>query len=298
MKNSDIVYSYIKDKITLDLIIKNLEKDIPIGIDAQEVEKTLNIVRNNASTILNDLLKNDKLIKINSRPVTFIPKDIILSLDIPNLKKKNNIFSPEEFKKVLEKSTNYNKKQDPFTRLIGYNNSLSTQVEQAKTAIMYPPYGLHMLILGESGVGKTTFASTIYEYAKIQKELDTKDFPFVSFNCSDYFNASQLLLSQLFGHVKGAFTGADVDKIGLVEKANNGILFLDEVHRLPPDGQEMLFYLMDKGEFCRLGETSKPRKSNVLIICATTENPDHTFLSTFLRRIPVTINLPSFRGKI
>lgn len=297
MKNSEIVYSYIKEKITLDLIIKNLKNDIPIGIDAQEIEKNLNIIRNNASTILNDLLKNDKLIKINSRPVTFIPKDIILSLNIPNSKKKNNIFSPEEFKKVLEKSTNYNKKQDPFTRLIGYNNSLSTQVEQAKTAIMYPPYGLHMLILGESGVGKTTFASAIYEYAKIQKELDTKDFPFVSFNCSDYFNASQLLLSQLFGHVKGAFTGADVDKIGLVEKANNGILFLDEVHRLPPDGQEMLFYLMDKGEFCRLGETSKPRKSNVLIICATTENPDDTFLSTFLRRIPVTINLPSFRGK-
>lgn len=297
MKNSEIVYNYIKDKITLDLIIKNLKNDIPIGIDAQEVEKTLNIIRNNASTILNDLLKNDKLIKINSRPVTFIPKDILLNLDIPDLEKKNNIFSPEKFKRILKTITNYNEKKDPFTRLIGHNNSLLNQVEQAKTAIMYPPYGLHMLILGESGVGKTTFASAIYEYAKIHKNLNENNFPFVSFNCSDYFNASQLLLSQLFGHVKGAFTGADVDKIGLVEKANNGILFLDEVHRLPPDGQEMLFYLMDKGEFCRLGETAKPRKSNVLIICATTENPDDTFLSTFLRRIPVTINLPSFRGK-
>jgi transcriptional regulatory protein LevR/transcriptional regulator with AAA-type ATPase domain len=297
MKNFEIVYNYIKEKITLDLIIKNFKNDILIGIDAQEVEKTLNIIRNNASTILNDLLKNDKLIKINSRPVTFIPKDILLNLDIPDLEKKNNIFSPEKFKRILKTVTNYNEKKDPFTRLIGYNNSLLNQVEQAKTAIMYPPYGLHMLILGESGVGKTTFASAIYEYSKIHKNLNEKDFPFVSFNCSDYFNASQLLLSQLFGHVKGAFTGADVDKIGLVEKANNGILFLDEVHRLPPDGQEMLFYLMDKGEFCRLGETAKPRKSNVLIICATTENPDDTFLSTFLRRIPVTINLPSFRGK-
>ena len=66
----------------------------------------------------------------------------------------------------------------------------------------------------------------------------------------------------MFGHVKGAFTGADTDKIGLVEKANGGILFLDEVHRLPPDGQEMLFYLMDKGEYNRLGDGSK-RKSNV-----------------------------------
>ena len=66
---------------------------------------------------------------------------------------------------------------------------------------------------------------------------ENKDYPFVTFNCADYFNNPQLLLSQLFGHVKGAFTGADTDKIGLVEKANGGILFLDEVHRLPPDGQ-------------------------------------------------------------
>lgn len=297
MKNSEIVYNYINNKITIDLIFENLKKDSYLGVDAQEIEQNLNIIRNNASTILNDLQKNNKLIKINSRPVTFIPKHIISNLDISESKKINNIFSPEEFKKILESTSSYTKKNDPFAHLIGYNNSLAHQVEQAKTAIMYPPHGLHTLILGESGVGKTTFASAIYEYAKNKKNLDSKNFPFIAFNCSDYFNASQLLLSQLFGHVKGAFTGADNDKIGLVEKANNGILFLDEVHRLPPDGQEMLFYLMDKGEYCRLGETANPRKSSVLIICATTENPDDTFLSTFLRRIPVIIDLPSFRAK-
>ena len=56
----------------------------------------------------------------------------------------------------------------------------------------------------------------------------------------------------------------------------------------------MLFYLMDNGKFNRLGETSKTRKSNVLIIAATTENPDDVLLNTFLRRIPVTLKLPSF----
>ena len=296
LKKSEIVCEYINSKVTPELILSNFEKNVSLGVDAQEIEKHFNIVRNNASTILNELLKNNMLVKINSRPVTFIPKNIISSLNLSEEQNKNNIFSHEEFNEILKKFTNEDVDLDPFSYLTGFKNSLSHQVEQAKTAIMYPPYGLHALILGESGVGKTTFVSAIYQYAKINKNLESQEFPFISFYCSDYFNASQLLLSQLFGHAKGAFTGADSDKIGLVEKANNGILFLDEVHRLPPDGQEMLFYLMDKGEFCRLSET-KPRKSNVLIICATTENPNDTFLSTFLRRIPVTINLPSYRGK-
>lgn len=297
LTNSEIVYKYIKNKVTLDYLIKNSSKNSYLGIDAAEIQKNLNIVRNNASTILNELLKNDKLIKINSRPVTFIPKDILFQFNIPESEKKTIIFSPEEFKKILKTVNNNSEKDDPFKHLIGHNNSLAHQIEQAKAAIMYPPHGLHTLILGESGVGKTTFASALYEYGKLEKNLDSEAFPFISFNCSDYFNAPQLLLSQLFGHAKGAFTGADSDKIGLVEKANNGILFLDEVHRLPADGQEMLFYLMDKGDFSRLGETSTPRKSNVLIIAATTEDPSDTFLSTFLRRIPVIINLPSFREK-
>ncbi len=120
----------------------------------------------------------------------------------------------------------------------------------------------------------------MYEYAKIGKEQE--DFPFVSFNCADYYNNPQLLLSQLFGHVKGSFTGADTDKLGLVDSANGGILFLDEIHRLPPDGQEMLFFLMDRGgEYYRLGEASVSRKSNLLIIGATTEDPKKILIENF-----------------
>lgn len=294
LKKSEIVYNYICEKINVDYLIKRLLEGASFGVAASEIQEKFNIVRNNASTILNDLLKEGKLVKINSRPVTFIPSDILDKLNI----EKNNVFSPEEFKALVENNNKVSSDgDDPFKILIGFNNSLVHQIEQAKAAVMYPPHGLHTLILGESGVGKTTFASAIYNYVLLKKNMSPDTFPFISFNCSDYYNAPQLLLSQLFGHAKGAFTGADSDKIGIVEKAHNGILFLDEVHRLPPDGQEMLFYLMDKGEFSRLGETSKPRKSNVLIIAATTEDPDDTFLNTFLRRIPVTITLPAFREK-
>ncbi|MGQ0420917.1 amino acid--tRNA ligase-related protein, partial [Bacillus sp. HC-Mk] len=77
----------------------------------------------------------------------------------------------------------------------------------------------------------------------------------------------------LFGIKKGAYTGAS-DQKGLIEKAHEGILFLDEVHRLPPEGQEMLFTFIDRGVYRRLGETENERKAQVLIITATTEEPN------------------------
>ena len=91
----------------------------------------------------------------------------------------------------------------------------------------------------------------------------------------------------------GSFTGAVADKAGLVELADGGILFLDEVHRLGPEGQEQLFCLIDKGQFRRLGETSSKRSARVLIIAATTESLESALLPTFRRRIPMTIELPT-----
>nr|WP_245985119.1 sigma 54-interacting transcriptional regulator [Biomaibacter acetigenes] len=96
---------------------------------------------------------------------------------------------------------------------------------------------------------------------------------------------------------KGSYTGADRDRAGLVEKASGGILFLDEVHRLPPEGQEMLFYLIDKGMYRSLGEIDATHRARVLIICATTENLESALLRTFIRRIPMIIKLPSLRER-
>lgn len=104
-------------------------------------------------------------------------------------------------------------------------------------------------------------------------------------------------MSQLFGSVKGAYTGAESDKRGLIEEANNGVLFLDEIHRLPPEGQEMLFLYIDKKKFRRLGEVSSERTSNVLIIAATTENPNSMLLTTFIRRIPSIVKIPNLNDR-
>jgi transcriptional regulatory protein LevR/transcriptional regulator with AAA-type ATPase domain len=297
LKKLDMVLEYINKKFSEEYILNSIKSNDPIGVDAIEIQQNIGIVRNNASTILNTLWKSSKLVKINSRPVTFLPKNIIERLNISNSQGLKDTYTREEIKEAIHFTQKNDNRNDPFQHLLGSNNSLFNQIGQAKAAIVYPPKGLHTLILGESGVGKTTFAYTMYEYGLLSKGLTKNTFPFISFNCSDYFNNPQLLLSQLFGHSKGAFTGADSDKVGLVEQANGGILFLDEIHRLPPDGQEMFFYLMDKGEYHRLGETGTKRKTNVLIIAATTEEPNGVLLSTFLRRIPVIVTLPSFREK-
>lgn len=175
------------------------------------------------------------------------------------------------------------------------NPSLFHQIEQGKAAILYPGDGMHMLLLGETGVGKSLFADLLHKYG-IQSGKLAEASPFIQFNCADYAHNPQLLMSQLFGHVKGAYTGAETNKTGLLEKANSGILFLDEIHRLPIEGQEMLFTYIDRGVFRPLGESDTYHHANVLIIGATTEKKD-TLLKTFIRRLPIIIDLPSLRER-
>jgi transcriptional regulator with AAA-type ATPase domain/transcriptional regulatory protein LevR len=202
----------------------------------------------------------------------------------------------DEDAKELQQRADYKNEIDSFQKLTGYDGSLSNNIKQGKASVLYPPFGLPTLIIGESGTGKTLFAECIYNYA-VQKKIIEKDGPFVSLNCADYSDNPQLLLSMLYGYKKGSFTGANQDTEGLVERANKGILFLDEIHRLPPKGQEMLFSILDKGKFRRLGEVSNDRESHIYFIGATTENIESSLLLTFRRRIPMIIELPSLKDR-
>lgn len=291
MKQLELINEYVANNSRLEDVLKSMKNGKIPGVKATDIQETFGILRNNASSILNNLFKNNQIVKINTRPVKFLSMEIIHYLNKQYSLPEKKIYTLKELQEYLLEDISQQK--EAFAELCGWDGSLKYQVELAKSAISYPPKGLHTLILGDSGVGKSAFAKAMHEYGK---NYYKEDYPLVTFNCADYGSNPQLLLSQLFGHVKNAFTGADKDKIGLVEKANGGILFLDEVHRLPPEGQEMLFYLMDKGEYNRLGDTTY-RKSKVLIIAATTSTPDKVLLKTFTRRIPIIINLPLYKDR-
>lgn len=234
--------------------------------------------------------------KIERYAASNIKRDIINNLDSYNVKviKAENILEKEEFDNNNEfdfEDNNYY-----FKDVVGYDGSLRLQIEQAKAAVSYPPHGLHVMILGPSGVGKSYLADSMYKYSKSTNNFN-EDSKYIIFNCADYADNPQLLLSQLFGSVKGAYTGASEDKKGIVELCDGGIIFLDEVHRLPPEGQEILFSILDKGIFRRLGETDATRKSNVMIVAATTENVESSLLLTFRRRIPMVIEIPTIKDR-
>ncbi|HZU36974.1 MAG TPA: sigma-54 dependent transcriptional regulator [Gemmataceae bacterium] len=117
-----------------------------------------------------------------------------------------------------------------------------------------------VLILGETGTGKELAARTIYEQSK------RADMPFVPVNCGAL--SENLVESELFGHRKGAFTGADRDHKGLFEVANGGTLFLDEVGELNKNIQVKLLRFLESGEIRRVGET-EPFRTDVRVLCAT-----------------------------
>lgn len=255
------------------------------GISASEVADYLGLERANVSKDLNRLAEKNLIIKKYGKPVLFYPVEM-------ESKKGDSDYMESMEATDIELANNKNKSISSIDKFQKQNESLFQIVEQAKAAVLYPPFGMNMLLLGESGVGKSMFAQLIYKYAKEINRLND-DAEFIDFNCADYANNPQLLLGTLFGVKKGAYTGAIEDSEGLISKANRGILFLDEVHRLPPEGQEMFFKLMDNGEYRRLGEVQSTRKAQVLIICATTESPDTALLKTFMRRIPMVLTIPS-----
>ncbi|MDP4110108.1 MAG: sigma 54-interacting transcriptional regulator, partial [Bacillota bacterium] len=261
-------------------------------LSAECLAQKLGIPRNVISAALNKLYGTGALIKINTRPVYYLDRTLLESRFNVTIA-QNLFFSIEQFDKILKQNES---EKDIFSEIIGFDRSLKFQIKQCKAAAYYPGIGLPVLICGATGTGKSLLAKYMHAFC-VQKKLIDSAAPFVTFNCADYADNPELLTGILFGYVKGAFTGADKDHVGLLEKANNGVLFLDEAHRLSGNGQEKLFMFMDQGVFSRLGEGSGERKSKVRLVFATTEEPKNAFLETFLRRIPVTITMPSLEER-
>lgn len=151
-----------------------------------------------------------------------------------------------------------------------------------------------VLILGESGTGKELVATSIHQLSKrSHKQI-------VSINCAAI--PHMLLESELFGHEKGAFTGASGRKIGLVEAAEGGSLFLDEIGELPVNVQASLLRLLQEGEIRRIG-SNETRQVDVRIIAATNQNLRELVakgefrLDLFYRLNVLTLQIPALRSR-
>ncbi|MEG1688356.1 MAG: sigma-54-dependent transcriptional regulator, partial [Hafnia sp.] len=277
------------ERLTSSLSKSDLQKEV--AFTAESIGINLGLARNSVSKDLNQLWNEQRVIKVKTRPVYFLHRQTIETLlDSPLPDHLSEVRFVSDLLPVERQSTS----NDPFAALIGFDRSLKLSVEKGKAAVLYPS-GLHVLLTGPSGVGKTYFAELMHQFACQQSGNST--LPMVYFNCAEYAHNPELLSSHLFGHRQGAFTGANSDKVGLIEQADGGYLLLDEIHRLPYEGQEKLFALLDKGEFRALGSSHKAQTVNVRLICATTEPVNSTLLRTFQRRIQVSIDLPALRER-
>ncbi len=159
---------------------------------------------------------------------------------------------------------------------------------------MVAPTNYSVILYGESGTGKEVIAKTIHEAS------NRKGRPFVAMDCGTL--SKELSGSELFGHVKGAFTGAVSDKEGHFELANGGTLFLDEVSNLPKDVQASLLRVIQERIFKRVGST-KEMEADVRIIVASNEDLRESYRKgkfredLYHRFNEFSINLPSLRNR-
>ena len=156
------------------------------------------------------------------------------------------------------------------------------------------PTSASVLITGESGTGKELVAKALHVNSPRRNK------PFVPLNCAEL--SENILESELFGHVKGAFTGADRDRIGRFQYANGGTLFMDEIGDMPTPIQIKLLRVLETGEIVRVG-TNDPLKVNVRLISATNSDlagaiAEGKFRQDLYHRLKVvSIKLPPLRER-
>ena len=175
--------------------------------------------------------------------------------------------------------------------IIGNAEGLNRAIERA---YMVAPTEYSVLITGESGTGKEFFPKIVHAYSA------RKHSAYIAINCGAIPNGT--IDSELFGHVKGAFTGAVSDHKGYFEEANSGTIFLDEVGELPLETQVRLLRVLEYGEYMRVG-SSQVQKTNVRVVAATNVNLEEAIMAgkfredLFYRLSTISISVPSLRER-
>ena len=188
------------------------------------------------------------------------PTDVS-SAFLPALIRKEEASFDELTKKLVDRAASSEPVDAAFERILYRSEKMRTAIDRAR---QYALYGsIPVLILGETGTGKEEFARAIH------KASPRADGEFIEVNCGAL--TSELMGSELFGHKKGAFTGATTDHVGKFQAADGGTIFLDEVGELSADAQVRLLRVLQEKSVVPLG-SNKPVKIDARIIAATHRN--------------------------
>lgn len=175
--------------------------------------------------------------------------------------------------------------------IIGNDAGLNRAIE---TAVAVAPTDLTVLITGESGVGKESIPQIIHQFSR------RRTGKYLAVNCGAIPEGT--INAELFGHEKGAFTGAIGERKGYFEEANGGTLFLDEIGELPKETQALLLRVLQNGEYMKVG-SSKVEKTDVRVIAATNVNLAYAVAigkfreDLYYRLTGIQISIPSLRER-
>lgn len=217
---------------------------------------------------------------------------LVKPIDIERLRGiLQRIQRPEQFRREIVELRDELRRLGRFGHLLGNSPVMQRLYDQCARV---GPTSASVLLIGESGAGKELVAQTIHGLSRRKSQ------PFLPLNCGAV--SPQLIESELFGHEKGSFTGADRQHRGFFERAHRGTLFLDEVTEMRPDLQVKLLRVLETGTFMRVG-TNDPIATDVRLIAATNRNPEKAVADGQLRedlyhRLNVfPIHLPPLRER-
>ncbi len=276
LSTKEELYHYL-EKISRDFSMKELKL-----FTANHISETLNISRNLASQYLNELVKEQKAIKVNSRPVYFFhKKNVERSVQV--------VFETCIFSGLVEfqLKCHVNDKKRDFQKAVGHYLSLSSCIEQCKAAIKYPPNGLPTLLYGANGTGKSFLSKLMYEYGKNENVIG-KDKQYIAVDCTEYAQNTEKFARKLCGEGDGK---------GWLEKASGGVLFFDEIDRLSVAGQELIFSYLISGQYRGFHGEDKVFESSARLVFATSKPPGEAIFKALARRIPIVIPVPSLNER-
>lgn len=241
---------------------------------ALNTSKELSISRSLASQYLNELQKNEDVLKISSRPVLFIHKETLERMF-------NVILSSNEYLSVdeLERELNQKKGLDNFYGIIGANGSLKSIIDQCKASISYPPHGLPILLLGATGTGKKTLSRAIFEYSVESKIISKK---------------GSFCVMRIHEDSNSTFKDCLFEDNGFIEQSRLGVLYIEGIHLLDNDNQQILEEVLSNRVYEYNGHIINISSRFIL---ASEEDAEYKISRDLLFNIPLIAKVQSYNTR-